>query len=48
MLRLAPGRSEDELWPLQRELVDAVFHSEDAEEGARAFAEKRPAQWTGR
>jgi enoyl-CoA hydratase len=48
MLRLAPGGSEDELWPLQRELVDAVFHSEDAQEGARAFAEKRPARWTGR
>ena len=48
MVRLAPGRSEEELWPLQRELVDAVFHSEDAQEGARAFAEKRPARWTGR
>ncbi len=48
MVRLAPGRSEDELWPVQRELVDAVFHSEDAGEGARAFAEKRAAQWTGR
>jgi enoyl-CoA hydratase/carnithine racemase len=48
MLRLAPGGSEDELWPVQRELVDAVFHSDDAQEGARAFAEKRPARWTGR
>jgi enoyl-CoA hydratase len=48
LLRLAPGGSEDELWPLQRELVDAVFHSDDAQEGARAFTEKRPARWTGR
>ena len=48
MVRLAPGRSEDELWPLQRELVDAVFHSEDSQEGARAFAEKRSPRWTGR
>ena len=48
MLRLAPGRSEDELWPMQRGLVDAVFHSEDAQEGARAFAEKRSPQWSGR
>ena len=47
MVRLATGRSEEELWPLQRELVEAVFHSEDAREGARAFAEKRPARWIG-
>ena len=48
LLRLAPGRSEDELWPLQRALVDTVFHSDDSQEGARAFAEKRQPQWTGR
>ena len=48
MLHLAPGGSEAELWPLQRELVDSVFHSDDAQEGARAFAEKRPAHWSGR
>jgi enoyl-CoA hydratase/carnithine racemase len=48
MVRLVPGGSEEELWPVQRELVDAVFHSDDAREGARAFAEKRPARWTGR
>jgi enoyl-CoA hydratase len=48
MLVLAPGRPEDQSWPAQRELVDAVFHSEDAREGARAFAERRPPEWTGR
>ncbi|WP_122817797.1 crotonase/enoyl-CoA hydratase family protein [Nocardioides pantholopis] len=32
----------------QRPLVDEVFASEDAQEGARAFAEKRPARWSGR
>ncbi|HEX4126775.1 MAG TPA: crotonase/enoyl-CoA hydratase family protein [Acidimicrobiales bacterium] len=47
VLRLAPGRSEDEVWPRQRELVDAVFHSDDSQEGARAFAENRPPMWTG-
>jgi enoyl-CoA hydratase len=48
LLRIAPGRTEEELWTEQRRLVDAVFHSEDAQEGARAFAEKRPPQWSGR
>jgi enoyl-CoA hydratase len=48
LLRLVPGRTEEELWIEQRRLVDAVFHSEDAQEGAEAFAEKRPPQWRGR
>ena len=32
----------------QRELIDPVFDSEDAREGARAFAERRAPRWTGR
>ncbi len=48
LLRMAPGRSEDELWPEQVKMVDAVFNSEDAHEGATSFAEKRPPQWRGR
>jgi enoyl-CoA hydratase len=48
MLQLGPGTPEDEAWPAQRALVDAVFHSEDAQEGARAFAERRPPHWAGR
>jgi enoyl-CoA hydratase len=48
LLRMAPGRPEEELWTEQLALVDQVFHSDDAQEGARAFAEKRPPSWTGR
>jgi enoyl-CoA hydratase len=48
LLHRTPGRTEDELWAEQRALVDEVFHSDDAREGARAFAEKRPPEWSGR
>jgi enoyl-CoA hydratase len=48
LLRRSRGRSEKELWPEQLALVDFVFHSDDASEGARAFAEKRPPEWSGR
>ncbi len=48
LLRMGPGRTEEELWAEQRRLVDAVFNSEDAQEGARSFAEKRPPNWSGR
>jgi enoyl-CoA hydratase/carnithine racemase len=48
LLRQVPGRTEDELWAEQRALVDTVFGSADAREGARAFAEKRAPQWSGR
>jgi enoyl-CoA hydratase len=48
LLRMVPGRTEEELWPHQLALVDTVFRSEDAREGARSFAEKRPPSWTGR
>jgi len=48
ILQLAPGRTDEELWPEQRALVDTVFGSEDAKEGARSFAERRPPEWSGR
>ena len=48
LLRSAPGRTEDDLWAEQRALVAEVFGSEDAREGARAFAEKRDPTWSGR
>ena len=39
---------EDEIWERQRLLTEAVLASDDALEGARAFAEKRAPDWTGR
>jgi enoyl-CoA hydratase len=45
--------NESPSWPLnerfsrQRAVTDPVFASDDAKEGARAFAEKRTAVWTG-
>jgi enoyl-CoA hydratase len=41
------GWHEEEVWARQRPLVESVLASEDAQEGARAFAEKRDARWRG-
>ena len=39
---------EDEAWSKQHALTQPVFSSEDAIEGATAFAEKRKPEWKGR
>lgn len=38
----------DEGWAKQSDITRPVFSSEDAREGATAFAEKRPPVWRGR
>jgi enoyl-CoA hydratase len=48
ILDRAPSWPADEAWARQRAIADPVIGSDDAREGARAFAQKRPAQWHGR
>ncbi len=47
VIRATQGSTEAELWAIQGPLRDGVFASDDAREGPRAFAEKRPPEWSG-
>jgi enoyl-CoA hydratase len=47
ILRNAAEWSETDAWSEQRKIAKPALISQDAKEGARAFAEKRPPVWRG-
>ncbi|MEM9566478.1 MAG: crotonase/enoyl-CoA hydratase family protein [Actinomycetota bacterium] len=47
LIRATQGITEADFWEMQAPMQRDVFSSEDAKEGPRAFAEKRPPEWTG-
>jgi len=47
LMQRALDLPEAEFWSTQLELVNEVFRSSDAQEGAKAFAQKRAPEWSG-
>lgn len=47
LIRATLGSTEEEFWAVQGARQAAVFTSNDAKEGPKAFAEKRAPEWTG-
>jgi len=47
MIRATAGLSPTEAAALANEIYEPVYASDDAQEGPRAFAEKRPPRWQG-
>jgi enoyl-CoA hydratase len=48
LVRNSAHMSEEEFWDYQKQFARLILRSSDAKEGARAFAEKRAPEWTGR
>jgi enoyl-CoA hydratase len=47
LVKASQGLTEAEFWAVQQRHNATIFNSGDAREGARAFAEKRPPEWSG-
>ncbi|MGI9611288.1 MAG: enoyl-CoA hydratase-related protein, partial [Acidimicrobiales bacterium] len=48
IVRESWGMTDEQYWPYQNPIMAEIFASEDATEGATAFAEKRDPDWKGR